>query len=439
MEEKKLEFLEKFLQQHENTMKKFSENVMKEAGKIEGAFQQEADQFVSQQVKGILCGSVPIPISYEDSDQSPVSGATGEFVKNIWAYSMDYVPYNPMYFHLSDWLKTIWSGDYEGFLKILENNQAEELDCMLKKRETLLNIGAIFHVVIGARTVGVGNCTSKSVLDQANATLNVKNEQMKILIKLLSLDVDVNVHDFAGFTPLHHCFTCYGTELTFKMGERILKAGANVNAPNRLGETSLLTISKTNNYTAMTLLLEYGADPYFKDNYGFSAHLITRINPKSQKLFVKYYKKNMKKAMKDDSYESQSKCGNCGESNKYTSKCSGCYFVWYCSQACQKSQWPQHKDQCKKTKGQYKIANYVSEYVTAYSPRPNIAAPQDINKNLKKTHFVVKVQVLLGPVRSSDEFLCIYNKDKSFFFPLVKREQQRSLWPVGGENHQRRI
>merc|ERR1712098_470382 len=44
------------------------------------------------------------------------------------------------------------------------------------------------------------------------------------------------------------------------------------------------------------------------------------------------------------------KCANCGvfeESEKQFQKCSRCGFVFYCSKACQKSDWPNHKQICK--------------------------------------------------------------------------------------------
>merc|ERR1712098_720771 len=40
------------------------------------------------------------------------------------------------------------------------------------------------------------------------------------------------------------------------------------------------------------------------------------------------------------------KCANCGvleKSEKQFQKCSRCGFVFYCSKACQKSDWPNHK------------------------------------------------------------------------------------------------
>merc|ERR1712098_668674 len=49
------------------------------------------------------------------------------------------------------------------------------------------------------------------------------------------------------------------------------------------------------------------------------------------------------------------KCANCGaleKSEKQFQKCSRCGFVFYCSKACQKSDWPIHKQICKEIRKQ---------------------------------------------------------------------------------------
>merc|ERR1712098_81257 len=49
------------------------------------------------------------------------------------------------------------------------------------------------------------------------------------------------------------------------------------------------------------------------------------------------------------------KCANCGvleKSEKQFQKCSRCGFVFYCSKACQKSDWPNHKQICKEIRKQ---------------------------------------------------------------------------------------
>merc|ERR1712079_234794 len=126
---------------------------------------------------------------------------------------------------------------------------------MLKKRECLLNVNAIFHCIIGARTFAVERAEYKPVQEAAKKNLKMTNEQehMKILMKLLALGVDVNVHDYAGFTPLHHCLTEYGNKVTFKMAERLIRAGADVNAKTRFGTTPLAELVRTSHYEPMAL------------------------------------------------------------------------------------------------------------------------------------------------------------------------------------------
>ena len=138
---------------------------------------------------------------------------------------MDYHPIYPQFHHLSDWLKAIYSGDYQEFLrkiKKMEKDPVDKVEDLLNLRESMLRINAIFHVVIGARSLAVPTKEQAKVQQQARQTLNVKNEHMKILDKLLSLGADVNVHDHAGFTPLHHCFTRLGNKVTLEMAEKLI-------------------------------------------------------------------------------------------------------------------------------------------------------------------------------------------------------------------------
>ena len=247
--------LKKLLKKIPSAMQTFSEALVETIGMEGNELQFFSDAWMSQKITEIMEGTTPIPGSSEESDQSPLSGKDAQFLRNLWASRMDYVPHEPMFHWLSPWLKTIYSGDYEGFLKMIENKEDIEIKRMLAKRETMLNVSAIFHVVIGARTLAVENERFQEVQKMSKETMNVKNEHMKILIKLLILGVDVNVHDIAGFTPLHHCVSAFGNEVTFKMAERLLRAGAKVNAKNRFGETPLINLAMTTHYDAVELLL----------------------------------------------------------------------------------------------------------------------------------------------------------------------------------------
>ena len=57
------------------------------------------------QIGGIISGVLPVPVSYDDGDQSPLAGEEAQFLRNKWANGMDYHPYDQEFVYLSDWLK----------------------------------------------------------------------------------------------------------------------------------------------------------------------------------------------------------------------------------------------------------------------------------------------------------------------------------------------
>ena len=80
-----------------------------------------SDADLHQKISEIMSGERPPPESYDDGDQSPLSGERAQFLRNQWASGMDYAPYEPMFRYLSPWLKVLYCGDYDSMVKMLEN------------------------------------------------------------------------------------------------------------------------------------------------------------------------------------------------------------------------------------------------------------------------------------------------------------------------------
>ena len=121
----------KELKKLEKAMQISQEWLSRALSKARTGFEGAANAYLSQQISGIMSGAIPVPISYEDGDQSPLKGKEAHLLRTMWAGGMDYLPFSPTYFYLSDWMKTIFSGDYEGFLKMIEGKSEDDIQKML--------------------------------------------------------------------------------------------------------------------------------------------------------------------------------------------------------------------------------------------------------------------------------------------------------------------
>jgi len=380
------------------------------------------DPQVHKKIFDILSGKIPPHVSYDDGDQSPLKGDEFQSLRSLWATGMDYQPHNPLFRHLSDWMKVIFSGDYKGFLRMIDGKSEGEVTKMISKRETLSNVSAIFHVIIGAKLLGMDR---QSFL--ARPFLDLEMEHLKILVKLLTLGCDLNVRDFAGFTPLHHCCTGsgYANEVTLKMAEKLIKAGADVNAMNRGGGTVLHEAVMANNSSFVKLLLENGADPYQNCNDGVSPSSISHFKPEIKELIGQSYIKRVKEAKRNSPNE-QRRCGGCGKTAEDNKKCTGCFHVFYCSRNCQVTHWPQHKIECKEIQSEYKAIHGLVD--ADYGHGIDIKGKEfkvEPGSCSKKSHFVVKVQVpLFEP--GHEALMLIYNRDKSFLIHVKKEKNEKA-------------
>ena len=73
-------------------------------------------------ILAILTGKLTVGVTYVDPDQSPVDGESfeGLVLNRVWELGMDYQPQDPNCRHLSAWLKDIFAGNYERFLKHID-------------------------------------------------------------------------------------------------------------------------------------------------------------------------------------------------------------------------------------------------------------------------------------------------------------------------------
>jgi len=359
---------------------------------------------------------------FDDGDQSPLNGDDAQFLKNQWASGMDCNPLFPQNNHLSGWLRALWWGDYTAVMTYINKVKKDQVKKLLESRESLMNLSAIFHVIAGARTLRGENEQLKYLRLIGNLIQPVKEDHEKIMKKLIELGANIHAKDVAGYTPLHHCLTGMGNSITRSMARELLQAGADPNAQNRFGNTPLMEPVQAFDLENIKLLLEFGADPDIDDNDGVSCRHIG-FHSSITKLFGQAEKKKIKQARaaaKEDTGGCLWLCKVC-KSDSDTKRCTGCYMVWYCGGICQNKDWPNHKDECKKIKTQYKDIVLMDETNTLLNYANNEFYVTKADVLPTKKHFSVKIQV---PQDGTQGPLLIYNRDRSLVGNLHRLKQE---------------
>ena len=317
-------------------------------------FLEKRKEYVQEKVTSILMGVMPPNVSYEESDQTPLKGQEALNLRNDLSLSLDYDPPSP---HLSNWLRTIYCGDYDKFLSYLRGLSDKEVEVLLSKRESDLNVSALYHVVIGAIDLlskDPRNQQEQNRLRQRLMSIHqmeVKDGHMKILIKLLSLGVNVNSRDYGGQIPLQYCCLSQGqNEVILKMAQRLIRAGSDVNTKDRTGQTPLHLSAAAFDIDLVQLLLANGADPLNRDNFGKTVFDV--CHPRVKDVLGGFDKKKAmeeRKMARDAVGGSFRECGVCGAGvgEKIMKRCTGCYLYWYCGKECQLQHWPEHQQDCK--------------------------------------------------------------------------------------------
>jgi len=359
--------------------------------------------------------------SYGDGDQSPLKGDDAQFLKYQWSTGMDCNPLNPLSNYLSGWLRALWWGDFEEVMRYISMMKKDQVGKLLENRESVMNMSAVFQVIAGARTFRGDNKQLQEYRIMANSIRAVKEDHEKILKKLIELGANIQAKDVAGHTPLHHCLTSVSNPITGSMARELLQAGADPNSQNRFGCTPLFEPVMTANLENIKLLLEFGADPDIEDNDGVSCRYLGR-HSKIAELFSRADKEIIKQARaaaKEDAGGCLWLCKVC-QVNSDTKRCTGCYMVWYCGEKCQNVDWPDHKQECKNTRKQYKevtmLVQWKETVMNRVSRKFQVSNAED---RPTKKHFPVKVQVA-----TVDDPLLIYNRDRSFIGNLHREKQE---------------
>jgi len=342
---------------------------------------------------------------YGDGDQRPVKKPKDQLIMlSLWGQGGDYNPLNdPL---TTAWCKACYNGDVEQIKMHLDNNDAKILD----RRESVLRMAGINHVIAGARSYS----PNMPVGDKVKTTSRTDYEEsLNILIKA---GANVNTRDFAGFTPIHHCTTIYANKMTLKLAEILIKAGSEVNLKNRLGCTPIFEPTMAGRIDLVEFLLEHGADIDVQDVNGIKLLSLTRNYPKLQSLFSDHMSKmgakDKEKMRAEGNYKT---CVVCKKDRK-CSRCVGCFNIWYCSKDCQKNDWGNHKEDCKKGTQGFMEVSFMK---TGVMPSMNFKTGKVSTKCFSvipiKSHFIVKVQVPVyeAQVAVSKGYIMMYNKDRS--------------------------
>ena len=316
----------------------------------------QEDKYIAQVVdadyerisQDIVAGKFEIPVNYEDGNQTLVRGEKeSEFLRQTSSTRLSYFLNVVLYLDFSPLFVHCYLGNYSEFMNIIEGLSREELKKELGKRETLLQVTPIFAPIIGSGAL-IPDTGCHADTEEKYGKPELKH--IKILKKLLDLGADVNIHDFAGYSPLHTCAISATVPFSkFEMAKLLIEAGADLNSTNRSGETPMLVALLREEPDFVNLLAEHGADPYVKDVFGKCAYDFAYL-PAVKKILKKSEKKIIKRTVGTEKNELK-KCSVCRKECKLN--CNGCFLEWYCSAECQKSDWRYHKEMCKMRKADY--------------------------------------------------------------------------------------
>ena len=226
------------------------------------------------------------------------------------------------------------------------------------------------HAVVGAAELCVDNPNTERYRQEVAAVMPVKNDHVKIVLKLISLGAEVNMPDFTGETPLHLCAIAQvPIDGSIKIAKALLRAGADANQQDRFGRTPLLAATICQKFSLLALLLQHGADPFIAANNGVSPFSVSSSRPRALQIFSKFSKAACKEAragQKEAAGENLHRCAAADCEENATKKCRGCFSVWYCSSGCQHGDWRGNHEAVCKVRKVVKSSSIMNVNVSVY-------------------------------------------------------------------------
>ena len=299
---------------------------------------------------------------YGDGDQSYlevfVSGSPGSDLSEMWAAGADYNPFKKPDAYTCFHKNCAYGNAAEVEATLQEMDQRKTKGPadpakrrLLELRESFLRKSALLACINGARFTPGSSQWPIGTID--HPSMHYDPDHVKTATVLVSHGANVNAKDVLGRSCLACAAGSHATAKSLKIAEMICASGkADPNAVDRMGFPIMETAMSHGRIDCLQLLLKWGANPMQKIAIGPTRRVTlveyARLRLANQgrhanvvKLFDEHLKNNM-------AYTSG--CVKCGSSSGVTLKaCKGCLVAQYCSTGCQRSHWPTHKAQCKRT------------------------------------------------------------------------------------------
>jgi len=106
------------------------------------------DDITMKLIRSTMSRSEDWFVTYDEPDQSKLSGEYGDTMSLVWCDDFDYDLRMP-FRHYSSWFLNIFMGNYKEFIDEVNSLSKIKLKKMLASRETYFQTTALFHVIEG--------------------------------------------------------------------------------------------------------------------------------------------------------------------------------------------------------------------------------------------------------------------------------------------------